>query len=552
MLDPSNKAMQKSSSDLSSKDFIVKLLSADSTVNQLIKSNSHVTSLFLPYANDILFYAFLDRNEINDDSLILKLCSSSTKILESNNMSIKTKILTTDKFKEAIELLQSQTDSNFDDCFVSKFASITENYLTHSPQLIRNEFSFLFSFSKFILTNFSVYLLFRNLLTCSHLNSYLIHNYLQENQFIDFLFSNLSNNSIDLLIHCAQIDIFRSPSFVDHLLNFDLHDSIDEKFINRKWEIIATYVKTTVISIEDENKSALNALSVFLPLVGQAFFHIDPTNYDYYLKSQVSALQFLSAMFYNISLKAQNEICNLSKFLYFLKDIIITFPNHTIAVNEVFMLVEALLLSSSARIETIQEFIPFVHKLLMYQKIQSNQSNENLNDQSEVHFKSSDKNISKPNTLYSFFNQCNLKAQSLFSNDSSDSSSPIKPINEEENEFPIVISDYNNDDNNNYEEEEQERKEEPDGIDKILSPCLRGFAASFINRLMVDEDNDSELENDLNENELFNESTEYLIEVYNPLSESGYGYNKELKSPNRKGLNTSYLDIKAKNLFVLI
>ena len=126
MLSKANKSLLESnSSDEGSSDFIDKLLSADLTVNQLIKSNSHVTSLFVPYVNDIITYALLNPNEIRARNLNSKLCSSATRILESNNISIKSKILKTIKFKEAVGYLLDQTNISFDDYFVSKFSSIT-------------------------------------------------------------------------------------------------------------------------------------------------------------------------------------------------------------------------------------------------------------------------------------------------------------------------------------------------------------------------------------------------------------------------------------------
>lgn len=549
MLSKANRnALESNSSEESSSDFIIKLLSADLTVNQLIKSSSHVTSLFVPYVNDIITYALLNPDEIRARNLNSKLCSSATRILESNNISIKSKILKTIKFKEAVTYLLDQTNISYDDYFVSKFASITESYLKNSPQLIKNEFSFFITFSRFIISNFSVYSLFKNILTSSSFNSYLIYNYLQEHQFADFLFNNLADESIDLLILCSRIDVFRTPNFIHHILNFGSNELLDDKIINRKWEIIAEYVQITMMSAEDEERKSINSLKDFLPLVSQAVCHINPLNFDNYLKSQVASLKFLISMLYNSSLKAESEVCNISNLMDILKNIIILFPNHTIAVNQVFMLAETLIISTSLRSQAIQAFIPFVYKLLMFQKIQYEHPKEesDSNEKDENHSEASCIDQPKSNTLYSFFNQCNLTTQSEFSTDSNSDSSPIKCQTEDEGDFVIISANVDDDD------VEENLDEESNKIKAILSPGLRGFAACFLNRLMVDEDNDTELEKELNDNDLFNESTEYLVEFYNPLSESGYGYTNGFQFRNNQKINAPYLDMKARNLFVLI
>lgn len=555
MLSNTNKSANSIPNE-SKSDFIVDILSSDSTVNRIIKSSSHVTSIIIPYANDIISYAFLNPKEVVANKINPKLCENATKIVESNNNTIKSKILKTNKFQEAVRFFLDQSNSSFDDYFISKFASITESYLKYSPQLIRNEFSFFISFSKFIFINFSVFSLFKNILANSTFNSYMIYNYLKENHFIDYLFSNLTNESIDLIILCTRIEVFRTASFTNYIFKFDSNE-LDDKLSHRKWEIISEYTKFIIVNTDDGEKPSLSIFEDFLPFVKKALDHINPGNYEDYLKTQVSALQFLSTMFYDKSLKAENEISNMEYLLEILKYIIIKFPKHTIAINEVFNLVEILITSTSFRSQAIQVFIPLTHKFLMFQKFKNNllkeEEDSSLSEKSEFH---SENEFTGQSQSISFFSQYCLNSHSDYTTDSN--SSPTKSQNEDEDDFITISSNNDNEeksDSDNYEEEvddEEFADEESKTINEILNPCLRGFAACFLNRLMVHEDNDSTLEKELNESDIFNKSIEYLVEVYNPISESGYGYKNEFNYPNKTRFSTPYLDMKARNVFVLI
>lgn len=533
MTTQTKKDISEVSQDHKSNDFFVKLLSNELTLNQLMRSNRHITSLFLPYTNEILFYALLNQKGIQSDSLNKKLSSNANKILNSNNLSIKSEILKSERFKKAVEYLFSQTNSKFDYFFISKFASIIENYLLRSPELIEKEIYFLVSFFPFIIASYDVYLLFSNLLDSdfsnSNLNSYLIHEYLNKNHFIDFLFSNLSDETINLLIKCAQVETFKSPSFVNHLLNFNsfnymkLYDFY--KLEDRKWDIIAKYAKEPLIDNENDKNYSEKSLSIFMPLIKQAYIHIEPTFEDYFSQSQVSALQFMTTMFIYDPINAENTICSTTCLLETLKRIIICFPNHTIAINEIFLLVEVLITSTTAttRTQAIEVFIPITHELLMFQKFRSSREPKKENqflDQSENDIVQSD----QPKKLYSFFNHCCSMIQEKLSKENENVASEIELLLEKEE-----------DDDDNEDDDIQE-------IKKIANRSLRGFAASFLNRIMEHEDNDSELENELNDNDLYQDSIEYLIEVYNPLSESGYGYNNSISqiSINKKPFHPSF------------
>ncbi|OHT00847.1 hypothetical protein TRFO_32414 [Tritrichomonas foetus] len=376
-------------------DFVT-LMSSDLTVTRLIKMYRTVTSLFTPHANELLACMLSTLDSKN------KLVSAATKILNSENYLIKNELLKTPNFQLAIQAMNS--DMNISPIFVSKFAIFVENYLKDDPNLIHTKFFFFSLFVKHISKNTSVYSMFIELLV--NKAEYLpIFEYLHEKKFTEFLIEHLSEENLDILVKCAQIPTFLTPKFINQIMLLE-H--------NRKWEIISKTI------------SYSESPSDFLPLLDESIFFIDSYTENNFSVAHVSALLFISEMINSCS-DTLSEI-DFESFNQILIRVLQNFPNHSIAINTVFLIIEELITSTQSRQMAIDTFIPFLSDYLL-----------------ETSPKSSNK-------------------------------------------------------------------------------IMKSFTAQLFQRLLSTEETDAGLESDLSQNDGYLAATEYIIEIYNPLIESCYGY----------------------------